>query len=84
MSLLRILRNLAVLVILTVGGLSLSPRPVAAQSVCQPLGAVCTITAQCCTHYCGPHHNCCIPVWGRACRTNADCCSYMCWGGRCA
>jgi hypothetical protein len=41
MSLLRILRNLAVLVILTVAVLSLNPRPVAAQSSCKPLGSSC-------------------------------------------
>jgi hypothetical protein len=38
MSLLRILRNLAVLVIFAVGGFSLMPRAVAAQSTCHPWG----------------------------------------------
>lgn len=82
MTLLRILRTLAVLVILTVGWLSLSPRAVAT-GVCQPVGGSCTSRAQCCFPYCGPHHNCCVPFHNRACRQNADCCSYQCSGGRC-
>lgn len=83
MSLLHILRNLAVLVILTVAALSLSSRPVAAQSVCQPIGGFCTSKAQCCFPYCGVFHNCCVPFHNRACRKPADCCSYQCSGGRC-
>lgn len=83
MSLLHIFRNLAVLAILTVAGLSLSPRAVAAQSVCQPIGGSCTSNAQCCSTYCGTHHNCCVPLHGRACTKNADCCSFLCEFGRC-
>ena len=84
MSLLRILRNLAVLVILTVGFLSLSPRPIAAQSTCGQLGAVCTTAAQCCVHYCSPRTlRCCIPLHNRACTNWTQCCSGMCSGGRC-
>jgi hypothetical protein len=39
MSLLRILRNLAVLVILTVGGLALAPRPSTAVPLCPCAGS---------------------------------------------
>jgi hypothetical protein len=88
MSLLRVLRNLGVLVILTVGGASLVPRPMAAQSTCEPLGSYCKISGfgrECCTLVCGPYHNCCNTAWGlhAACTTNADCCSLTCRGGRC-
>ena len=54
MSLLRTLRNLAVLTILTVGFLSLPPRTVAAQTSCLPARAVCKSPAQCCSHVCRP------------------------------
>ncbi len=42
MSLLRILRNLAVLAILTVGGLGLTPRPAAITCNCQPCAPLCS------------------------------------------
>jgi hypothetical protein len=59
MSLLRSLRNFAVLVIFTVAGFSLMPRPVAA-STCRPLGSSCTKQNQCCAgSYCFPNHRCC-------------------------
>ena len=87
MSLLRIFRNLAVLVILAMGYLSLSPTPVAAQSSCRPLGTACTQygwNAQCCNHYCSPYaHRCCLPFHNMACRSSAQCCSGACLQGRC-
>ena len=89
MSLLRILRNLAVLAILTVGFLSLSPRPMAAQSTCRLLGAFCTTpgfrNAQCGSGLCGPYHRCCSKVWlWSACSTSAECCNGgLCIFGRC-
>ena len=83
MSLLRILRNLAILVILTVGSLSLIPRPMAAQSTCRPKGASCTSKAQCCTHYCGLHGNCCFPFPHQACTSGAQCCSGICLSTGC-
>ena len=83
MTLLRILRNLAVLVILTLGGLSLAQGSVVPQSSCKLLGAFCTSSGQCCQRYCGPYHNCCVPFHNRACIRDADCCSYKCQGYRC-
>lgn len=85
MSLLRILRNLAVLVILTVAVLSLNPRPVAAQSSCQPLGASCTSSSQCCTgSFCGWRHSCCDkPYHGQYCNSYVECCSLACFNHRC-
>lgn len=79
MSLLRILRNLAVLVILTVGVLSLIPRPAAAQSSCLPIGSFCNQRNQCCDRLCGPYHRCCLPFKGALCTSNAQCCSYNCF-----
>jgi hypothetical protein len=74
MSLLRILRNLAVLVILTVGGLGVTPRQAAANQ-CGGGGARCTIHKPCCVgfvcsggsclacvgyqHLCSAAHPCC-------------------------
>jgi hypothetical protein len=81
MSLLRILRNLAVLVILTVGGLSLMPHPMEAQSSCG-LGAHCTSNNQCCWCQCTVHETCCL--WPRqACQYNWQCCTNFCqaWPG---
>jgi hypothetical protein len=78
MSLLRILRNLAVLVILTVGVLTLSPRPMAAQSSCKPLGDWCTSSAQCCNRWCGVRRQCCLPLHNMACKKSTDCCSGVC------
>jgi hypothetical protein len=84
MTLLRILRNVAVLVILTVAALSLNPRPVAAQSSCKPLGNWCTSSAQCCNRWCGPYaHRCCLPLHNMACTSSAQCCSGMCISGHC-
>jgi hypothetical protein len=86
MTLLRMLRNLAVLVILTVAVLSLNPRPVAAQSSCQPLGGACnSYTSKCCTgSLCGPHGTCCNrPFYGQACTTSAQCCTGICLNNRC-
>jgi len=83
MSLLRVLRNLALLVILTVAGLSLSPRPVAAQS-CRPLGTACTRSAQCCSRLCGWHHSCCSePFRNQYCTSWKQCCSALCLNNRC-
>jgi len=82
MSLLRILRNLAVLVILTVGSLGLIPRPMAAAS-CIGAGAACTQFTQCCSHAC---HNgrCCNFIYGHYCSSSVDCCSpYVCFRNRC-
>jgi hypothetical protein len=82
MSLLRILRNLAVLVILTVG--VLSTRPVAAQS-CQPLGRFCSATLKCCPgSLCvgslGYGFRCCNkPLRGMSCTRSDVCCQGGCW-----
>jgi hypothetical protein len=81
MPLLRILRNLAVLVILTVGSISLSSRPVAAQS-CRPLGAFCnSYTSKCCPgSLCGPRFRCCNkPLNGMACTRSDVCCQGVCY-----
>ena len=80
MSLLHILRNLAVLAILTVGILSLSPRPIAAQSSCRPLGSVCGGYLPKCCSLCGPRGRCCDkPFYGMYCNTSAECCSGFCF-----
>jgi len=85
MAFLGVIRNFAALVILTVGALGLSPQAGAARSTtCLGIGSSCThsgYNTQCCTSYCGPHHNCCIG-WTHnvACTKNSDCCSYMCAG----
>ena len=81
MTLLRMLRNVAVLVILTVAALSLNPRPVAAQSSCQPLGGVCnSYSSKCCPgSLCGPYHWCCSkPLRGMSCTSSVQCCSGLC------
>jgi hypothetical protein len=82
MTILRNFRNLAVVVILTLASLSLSPRPLAAQSSCQPVGGVCNSpgrNAQCCGfHYCSPHRRCCVPLNHQACTSNTQCCSGIC------
>ena len=85
MSLLRLLRNLAVLVIFTVTILSLTPRPVAAQSSCQPLGSVCGSGRACCPgSLCGPHRTCCDkPFYSMYCNTSAECCTGLCLNHRC-
>ncbi len=88
MSLLRILRNLAVLLILTVGFLSLSPRTVAAQSSCHPIGTACSSSTwtrgQCCYGWCSPYaHRCCLPFHNMACSSWTQCCSGACVQGRC-
>jgi hypothetical protein len=82
MSLLRILRNVAVLVILTVAALSLNPRPVAAQSSCRPLGWVCGIyTSKCCPGtLCGRLNRCCNkPFYSMACTRSDVCCTGICY-----
>lgn len=61
MVFLRILRNLAVLVILTVAGLALTSRPAAAQSFC---GCIFFRYQRCSTHttgchFCGGSTRCC-------------------------
>jgi hypothetical protein len=83
MTLLRILRNFAVLVILTVGAFGLIPRPVAAQSTCEPLGARCAYppwqNSQCCSGLCGPHGTCCDkPLRNQYCTSSLECCSGFC------
>ena len=80
MSLLRILRNLAVLAILTVGILSLSPRPTAAQSSCRPQGSACThygVNPQCCFNWCYFGH-CCSAIHNAYCTSALQCCSRSC------
>ena len=86
MTLLRILRNLAVLVILTVAALSLNPRPVAAQSTCRPLGGVCGATLKCCPgSLCGRINRCCNkPLYSMACTRSDVCCTGVCYNGRCS
>lgn len=84
MTLLRILRNLAVLVILAAGGLSLANRPAAAQSVCKQVGSICSSNAQCCVKYCGFYtRRCCVPEHNRACTNWTQCCSGQCVSFRC-
>ena len=92
MNLLRMLRNVAVLVILTVAALSLNPRPVAAQSSCQPLGGGCSATLRCCPgSLCGPRLRCCNkPYRNQLCGRGDVCCTGVCFFfpgknyGRCA
>jgi len=83
MSFLRSLRNLAVLVILTVAVLSLNPRLAAAQSSsCRPLGHYCTSGSQCCSHLCGRRHTCCDKLSpGQYCSSSAECCNTYCTVG---
>jgi len=82
-----LLRNLAVLVIFTVAVLSLTSRPVAAQSSCTPAHQFCHspgITLLCCTHYCSPLTHRCCHLWpGAACTYMSDCCSGVCQLGYC-
>ena len=82
MTRLRMLRNLAVLVILTVAALSLNPRPVAAQSSCHPVGTRCTSSRQCCNNWCYDYR-CCWAVPGHSCTSGLQCCTGTCVGGRC-
>jgi hypothetical protein len=82
MSFLRSLRNLAVLVIVTVAGLSFSPHSVAAQSSCRPLGASCSSGVQCCSRMCFGH--CCDKGFrGMGCNSSAECCSGFCLNHMC-
>jgi hypothetical protein len=84
MTLLRIFRNLAVLAILTVAGLSLNSRLIAAQSSCIPEGdSGCSSNEQCCTGWCA-ERRCCRPLKGAACTTSADCCYAACIHGGCS
>jgi hypothetical protein len=80
MSLLRVLRNLAVLVILTVGSLGLIPRTMAA--TCLGGGAACTNGNQCCSHAC-MGGRCCYFVHGHYCTSWVQCCSRACIDHRC-
>jgi hypothetical protein len=62
MSLLRILRNLAVLAILAVGGLALTPRPAAAAvCACYPRVPLCSSHTTGC-RFCGGSTRCCFTV----------------------
>ena len=82
MSPLRVLRNLAVLVILTVAQFGLASPSVSAQTTCGPVGAVCSVNAQCCFR-CGVLHRCCAHLFGgNQCKTNYDCCSGKCLPSR--
>jgi hypothetical protein len=84
MTLLRMLRNLAVLVVLTVAALSLNPRPVAAQS-CQPLGRQCSSSLKCCPgSLCvgslGYGIRCCNkPYYHQVCTRSDVCCMGTCF-----
>jgi hypothetical protein len=82
MTLLRMLRNVAVLVILTVAALSLNPRPVAAQSSCRPPGSYCNRYTKCCNNWCYDNR-CCWAIPGHSCTSGLQCCSGTCVGGRC-
>jgi hypothetical protein len=82
MSLLRSLLNLAVLVILTVAVLSMSSRPMAAQSSCHPVGTRCTSNRQCCNNWCYGGF-CCWGLPHHSCTNWLQCCSRTCVGGRC-
>jgi hypothetical protein len=82
MPLLRIFRNLSVLVILSVGALTLIPRPVAAQSSCHPLGGGCGgLSVKCCFGLiCSSHGTCCSkPFHGMSCTSYVQCCSGDCY-----
>jgi hypothetical protein len=84
-SLLRVLRNLSVLVILTVGSLGLIPRTMAAQSSCHGVGTACTSGKQCCYYpavACERGH-CCYFIHGHICGSSVDCCSGACIDHRC-
>jgi hypothetical protein len=84
MSFLRSLRNLAVLVIFTVAGLSFSPHSMAAQSRCGVVGTPCQSNYQCCIgELCKASTHRCCGYFHRACRTNADCCSNICLRSGC-
>jgi hypothetical protein len=50
---------------------------------CEPLGTACTSSTQCCNHWCGGLHRCCLPLHNMACKESADCCSNTCLNGRC-
>jgi len=82
MTLLGTFRNLAILSILTVAGLSLSSRPVAAQTGSIPPGGSCNSNSACFTHVYNPAtKRCCWPFtdegWG--CTSNLQCCSGICY-----
>jgi len=90
MTLLRIFRNLAALVILTVVGLTLNSRLAALPfSSCIPLGSAgCSASRGCCAGLCyrlggNPYGRCCLPFHNEECTTNADCCSGTCAEHRC-
>jgi len=85
MTLLGTFRNLAILVILTVAGLSLSSRPVAAQTGSIPPGAFCKPpygrNPQCFTHFCSSLTKRCCWLFtdeGYGCTSNLQCCSGIC------
>jgi hypothetical protein len=77
MTLLNISRNLAILVILAVAGLSLNSRPVAAQT-CILFGGHCTSNLQCC-HFCAPRGGCACKPHGMQCTTSRECCAGNCF-----
>jgi len=85
MSLLRIFRNLSVLVILSVGVLSLIPRPAAAQSSCIPLGFFCKRVGPpntgtgCCANWCGLRGFCCRFGENAPCTNSRQCCAGWCY-----
>jgi hypothetical protein len=89
MTVLRMLRNVAVLVILTVAALSLNPRPVAAQSSCKPLGSLCKPVRTgggCCLGWCGPTPTgprCCLFLHNAECTSSVQCCSGFCTSHGC-
>jgi len=83
MTLLRSFRNLAVLAIVTVAGLTLNSRLVAAESSCIPLGGEgCVEINQCCAGFCY-HRKCCLLFHNEYCTTSADCCSGACVDHHC-
>jgi len=79
MSLLRIFRNLAVLVILAVGGLSLSPRPRAAQNLCAAYACTphnfdsCSLCVDLCAFHGPIIYNCYDVVKKRSCYYSIAC-----------
>ncbi len=87
MPILRTVRNLAVLVILTMAALAFAPRPTAAQT-CEPLGAYCSGThlrnSQCCSGFCGERNTCCDKLfYSEYCTSSVECCSGFCDNHRC-
>jgi hypothetical protein len=86
MTLLRVLRNWAVLVIVTVAVGSLNPRAVAANSSCGALGSHCKSGLQCCSGICAVvgHYCCNKRLPNMSCNNSDVCCTGLCIRGHCS